>query len=79
MKEENQNGMVEPSRTFPIKRYGNSYVLILDRQFREMLKITQKDVDDGLIGIRAKDIKKVYLYKTLEKFGGTANGKEKTS
>jgi hypothetical protein len=56
-----KKGYVEPTRTFPIAKYGSSAVIVLDKGLRKALGIKWDEINDKSIGIRADNIKKVYL------------------
>lgn len=52
---------IEPSRSFPISKYGSSAIIVIDRTLRNLLNITMEDVKRGIVGLRAENIQKIYL------------------
>ena len=63
MNETEKEKYIERDRTFPVKFYGTSYVIVLDKQLRKLLKITKKDVESGRVGLRVRELEKVQLYQ----------------
>ena len=59
---------IEPSRTFRVKKYGSSYMVILDKGLRSLLGINSEDVEEEIVGIIAENIRKVMLKKPKLKF-----------
>ena len=56
----------EKSRTFPIKKYGTSYVVNLDKDLRLLLGITTTEVKKGLVGLYTENLRKVRILKQTE-------------
>jgi len=54
-------GNVEPSRTFPIRRYGTTFVIVLDRSLRAYLGVTNEDVEDGIVALRADNVRAISM------------------